>query len=306
MNEEFLTIFSKIDFARLTEHPNILIAAAFWDEERYKAAKICYKYMRVIDDLIDNHKSVHNIITETEKIQFMNNVRTWISITHDSDNNHTNNAELSETIKRFHIPLWAFEEFAKSMIYDINHNGFKTLDDFFKYSQGASVAPASIFVHLSGLKAMNGEFGLPEFNVKTAATSCALFSYIVHIIRDFQKDQQNNLNYFAEELMNKYGLTFIELKKIAHGNSIPSGFRNMIQEYYDLAAQYRRQTVKVIQDIGPGLGARYRLSLEIIFNLYLMVFERINIKTGKFTTAELNPSPDETKKRVYDTIVEFG
>ncbi len=26
-----------------------------------------------------------------------------------------------------------------------------------------------------------------------------MFSYLVHIIRDFQKDQLNNLNYFADE-----------------------------------------------------------------------------------------------------------
>jgi len=306
MNEDFLTILNKIDFERLTEHPNILIAAAFWDEERFKAAKTCYKYMRAIDDLIDNHKSLHCRITEIEKRQFLESVRTWISIAHDSVNNNTGNAELLETIKKFHIPLWPLEAFAKSMVYDINHSGFKTLDDFLEYSQGASIAPASIFVHLCGLKEQNGELGLPDFDVKKVATSCALFSYIVHIIRDFQKDQHDNLNYFAEELMNKYGLTTGELRKIADGNSIPAGFRDMMKEYYDLAEQYRRHTFQVIQDIWPKLGPRYRLSLQIIFNLYLMVFERINIKTGKFTAEELNPAPDEIKKKVYETIVDFG
>ena len=32
----------------------------------------------------------------------------------------------------------------------------------------------------------------------------------------------------------------------------------------------------MIQTIWPHLGPRYQLSLEVIFNLYLMVFERIN------------------------------
>jgi len=305
MNEEFLTLFNKIDFARITEHPNILIAASFWDKERYNAAKICYKYMRAIDDLIDNHKSLHTVIKNTEKNQFMDSVRSWISIASDTDNTAAVNHELIETIRKFHIPMWALEAFAKSMIYDINHTGFKTLEDFFSYSQGASVAPASIFVHLSGLIEHNGEFRIPEFDVKTAATSCALFSYIVHIIRDFQKDQQNNLNYFAEEIMNRNELTSAELRKIADGSSISVGFRHMMKEYYDIAEKYRLQTIQVIQDIGPGLSPRYRLSLQIIFNLYLIVFERINIKTGKFTTEELNPSTDEIRKRVYNTIIEF-
>jgi phytoene synthase len=306
MNKDFLDIFNKIDFGRLTEHPNILIAAAFWDEERFKAAKICYKYMRAIDDLIDNHKSLHIRIAEIERKQFMDDVRTWISIVHGLENNNAVNSELHETIKKFHIPLWPLEAFANSMIYDINHSGFKTLHDFFEYSQGAAVAPASIFVHLSGLKEQNGEFVPPDFDVKTAATSCALFSYIVHIIRDFQKDQQNNLNYFAEEIMHKNSLSVLELRKIADGSSIPAGFRNMIREYYDLAEQYRQHTFKVIQDIWPSLGPRYRLSLQIVFNLYLMIFERINIENGKFTAEELNPAPGTIKKRIYETIVNFG
>jgi hypothetical protein len=36
-----------------------------------------------------------------------------------------------------------------------------------------------------------------------------------------------------------------------------------------------------------------------------MVFERIDLKDGTFTTEELNPTPDETKDRVYNTIMKF-
>jgi hypothetical protein len=36
-----------------------------------------------------------------------------------------------------------------------------------------------------------------------------------------------------------------------------------------------------------------------------MVFERINIKNGKFTSEELNPTPEETRERVYNTILNF-
>jgi len=36
-----------------------------------------------------------------------------------------------------------------------------------------------------------------------------------------------------------------------------------------------------------------------------MVFERIDLKNGKFTTEELNPTPDETRERVYNKIINF-
>jgi hypothetical protein len=78
MNEQYLTLFNRIDFDRIIDHPNILIAAAFWEEDRYLAAKTCYRYMRAIDDLIDCHKSVHTKIAEDEKNQFLKKTNYWI------------------------------------------------------------------------------------------------------------------------------------------------------------------------------------------------------------------------------------
>lgn len=192
LQEQYIKIFNSINFEEIKDHPNILIAARFWDEKRYGAAKTCYKFMRAIDDLIDNQK---------------------------------------------------------------------------------------------------------------AATSCAIFSYMVHIIRDFQKDQLNNLNYFADELIEKNGLTRDSLGKIARGEVISKGFRRLINEYYIVADEYRQKTYDCIKKIWPCLEPRYQLSLEIIFELYLMVFERIDIKNGNFTTPELNPLPVESRRRVYTTIL---
>jgi hypothetical protein len=33
------------------------------------------------------------------------------------------------------------------------------------------------------------------------------------------------------------------------------------------------------------------------------VFERIDVENGTFSTEELNPTPEETRERVYQTIV---
>jgi len=41
------------------------------------------------------------------------------------------------------------------MVYDIYNDGFPTLQAFLDYAAGASVAPASIFVHLCGLTKVN-------------------------------------------------------------------------------------------------------------------------------------------------------
>lgn len=305
LKQQFLDIFNTIDFHKIIDHPNILVAARFWENERYEAAKTCYKFMRNIDDLIDNYKAENKIIAPDERKFFTRDVNAWIGIIRDTARNNPVQKELTDTIEHFRIPSWPLEAFARSMLYDINNDGFATIDDFIEYSQGASVAPASIFVHLNSISKKEDGYTDPPFDVRDTATPCALFSYLVHIIRDFQKDQLNNLNYFADDLILKNNLTRSDLQNFAHGAPVNDNFRNLIRTYYSLADKYREQTQNKIQEIRPLLEPRYQLSLEIIFSLYLMVFERIDIINGRFTTMELNPSPDETRERVYKTILDF-
>ena len=98
----------------------------------------------------------------------------------------------------------------------------------------------------------------------------------------------------------------MSLREFAEGKPVNKNFRNLIKHYYTLADEYRLKTYEIIKEIKPLLEPRYQLSLEIIFNLYLMVFERIDLKKGKFTTEELNPTPEETRERVYKTIMKFN
>jgi phytoene synthase len=261
--------------------------------------------MRTIDDLIDNYKAANRMIVAEKRKEFIADVNEWLKTIIISEDCNPEKVTLIKNIERFNIPLWPLEAFAKSMIYDINNDGFESIEAFLDYAQGASVAPASVFVHLSGLTSIDGHIKAPSFDVRDAATPCAIFSYLVHIIRDFQKDQFNNLNYFADDLIRKNGLTRQDLNNIAHGSSVPDGFRNLISEYYSLADQYRKKTREVIEKIGPAIEPKYQLSLEIIFSLYLMVFERIDVEKGNFMSYELNPSPEETKKRVWETIQKF-
>ena len=301
----FKEIFDSIDFEKIVDHPNILIAANFWDKERYEAAKNCYKFMRAIDDLIDNYKTEHITIAPENQAQFETDVYRWINTIAEASQEIPSHRELIETIQRFSIPFWPLEAFAKSMIYDIYHDGFPTLQGFIDYAGGASVAPASIFVHLCGLTRKEGKYIPPVFDVKWVSTPCAIFSYLVHIIRDFQKDHLNNLNYFPDDLIFNYGLDRQQLLYMAKGGQITDSFRGMIRELYKVADRYRKKTYRMIEEIRPMLEPRSQLSLEIIFELYLMVFERIDIENGTFTSEELNPGWQEIKERVEQVIERF-
>jgi phytoene synthase len=303
MRDQFMAIFESINFEKIIDHPNILIAANFWDNERYCAARTCYRFMRSLDDLIDDHKAAHKGISETERECFRADIGQWMGMLEKGLNSAPFNNELGYTVEKFRIPRWSLEAFAESMLYDVTHDGFATLDDFIAYSAGASVAPASIFVHLAGLQERDGIFLDPPFDVRKTAEPCAMFSYLVHIMRDFRKDQLNNLSYFADDVMERNGLSRTAMGEMARGAALTDGFRAMMRRYLTLADHYRLMTVRIMDEICPMMEPRYRLSLEIIFELYRMVFERIDPEQGTFTAEELNPTPAETRERVRQVII---
>jgi phytoene/squalene synthetase len=300
--QQMLDIVDGIDFANITKHPNILIAANFWEEDRYMAARVCYRFMRTVDDMIDDRKAGTATLSCLEKELFLENVHKWIDCLTIQNPDDPSIMEITGTIEKYKIPIQLFHNFARSMIHDINHDGFKTFSEFLDYSEGASVAPASVFVHLCCLARQNGEFMPPLFNITEIARPCAIFSYLVHIIRDFQVDQLNNLNYFPLDILEKNHLSPSDLKSIARGAPVPDSFRNVIREYCGYAENYRLKTLEQLDKLPKAIEPRYLLSLHVIYNLYLQVFERIEAEKGTFTTAELNPEPNEIWQRVAEII----
>lgn len=292
----------KIDFQQIKDHPNILIAARFWEDDRYQAAETIYKFMRYIDDMIDDRKALDGILNCLEKKIYTDQVNAWIDCLGIEQTNDPFFGEVTDTIRRFRIPLHFFYNFARSMVFDINHDGFRTFNEFLDYAEGASNGPASVFVHLCCLEKLQGEYIPINRVISDVARPCAMFSYLVHIIRDFQKDQFNNLNYFALDLLEKHNLTSEELKIIARGGEIPDGFRELIREYKSHAEKYKIATEKMIRSLEGKLEERYMLSLRIIYHLYLQIYNRIDPDKGTFTIAELNPTPEEVKEAVAECI----
>ena len=294
-----------LDFEQILTNPILDIAASVWEAERYNAFKICYRSMRIIDDLIDNRKATGHNISEIEKRQFEDVINQLVGSLNNSQQYNPVQQQLVETIWMFNIPLWPWQKLSKAMVYDLHHEGFSTFEVFLKYSEGAAVAPGSIFMHLCGVVRENGHYLPPQFDIQNAAKPLALFCYLVHIIRDFQQDQSNNLNCFADDLIAENGLDSSMLREMAAGGEINPGFRNLMKEYYASAEHYRHLARQMIDNTGAYLELRYRLSLEIIYNLYLQIFERIDIQNGNFTGAELNPSPEEVQDRINITISSF-
>lgn len=302
---KYLDFTEKPEFQQILTNPILDIAARFWEAERYDAFKVCYRSMRIIDDLIDERKATGGTLTHNEKKKITVTLADWLEAYQAGRPADEFQRQLIETARRFRIPLWPWQRLLKAMLYDLDHNGFRNFVVFLRYTEGAAISPASVFMHLCGVNEQDGGYIRPPFDVRKAARPLAIFSYLVHIIRDFQKDRLRGLNYFASDMLTEYELSDEALDRIAAGAEIPDGFRQLIKRYRAFAEYYRRRARVTIDKALPDLEPAYQLSLEIIYDLYLQIFEKIDPAEGTFTNDELSPSPHEIRERIYRTVSRF-
>jgi phytoene/squalene synthetase len=300
-----LNFIDELDFKKILKNPIMDIAARFWENERYDVFKIGYRSMRIIDDLVDNTKSKYSTLSETEKKYLTSRINDWIQTFEDVQHNDANQTRLLEVLKKFHIPLMPWRKLADSMIYDVHHNGFSTFQDFLTYSEGAAVAPGSLFTFMCGVKKINGKYYPPPFDAHEVSRSTARYCYLIHIIRDFRKDQNENLNYFSDDLMAEYGLNTSKLRDIAVGGKISTDFRRLMERYVQLARGYGCESRDTLAKISTFLEPRYLLSLTVLHSLYDQILERVDVLNGRYTVAELNPSPKEIDKRIKNITSSF-
>ena len=289
------------EFEKILTNPILDIAARFWDEERYNAFKVCYKSMREIDDLVDHRKADGTALTKAELQEYTDRIQNWSKqICHG-----TYSPELSQTIRQFRIPVWPWQRLGKAMIYDLDHNGFASFYTFLRYCEGAAIAPASIFMHLCGVKEAKGKYQPPEFDIRKAARPLALFSYLVHIMRDFEKDQRRNLNYFADDILLKCGLNKDELSELVQRQSYDDRVMMLFAEYQRCAGYYQTHSRRTFKYLLPQLAPKYQLSLHIIYSLYSHLHEKIDSYNHSYSETDLNLTPSEVQERLNLTVSSF-
>jgi len=294
------------DFNQILTNPFLDIAARFWDEPRYHAFRVCYRSMRLIDDLVDERKVAGEPFLPEEQAHYRSLICRWLDQLRRRRPADKFHEELLASLGRFAIPLWPWERLCHAMIYDLDHDGFATFRVFLRYAEGAAIAPASVFVHLCGvIESGDGRYRSPSYDIRKAARPLALFSYLVHIMRDFQKDQLRGLNYFAADLLAAHSLGRADLRRAAEGGPISPALRDLQASYRSLADYYRSRARLTLDRLAGSLEPRYRLSLEVIYGLYDLVFERIDPRTSSFSAQELNPSSKEVKRKLQTILAEF-
>lgn len=304
-NNKSIDFAISIDFDKILTNPILDIAARFWDEDRYQAFQITYRSMRRLDDLVDNRKATGQKLSPEESAQYRAMISDWLDSVRRKESHGKFQTDFLEVITKFAIPIKPWERLCNAMIYDLEHDGFESFKSFLDYTEGAAVAPASVFMHLCGLRSAEEKFLPPEYDIQAQARPLARFSYLVHIMRDFQKDQAENLNYFADDLLKKYDISRDDLKRMAKNSAPEPSLRWLFSYYKAEAASSRLLAREMIDSLSGVIEPRYSLSLEIIYALYSQIYDRIDPEKGDFSARELLPSAEEVRGRIERTVADF-
>ncbi len=294
-----------LDFSEILTNPILDIAARFWEKDRYEAFQICYRSMRILDDLVDDLKSEGRTITSEEKTVIAKMITDWTYSLQQNNQSDQFMKQLQTVIHHYSIPIWPWERLAQAMLFDLEHDSFRTLLVFLRYCEGAAISPASIFMHLCAIRQNDNEITPGDVDIRKASRPLALFSYFVHIMRDFQKDQLAGLNYFAEDIMSQCQVTNADLAKSVKNGNYSQSVRKLLTIYRDIAEKYRSLARSNLDLILPQFPPRYQLSLEMIYSLYLQIFERVNPQQGMFDTETMNPTGDEVQMQIDKTLLTF-
>jgi phytoene synthase len=305
ISEPKLDFAVHLDFSAILTNPILDIAARVWEEERYEAFRVCYRSMRLIDDLVDIRKAAAKAITDQEIAELSGKMESWLDSVRSRRPQDEYTDQFIGVLERFDMPLWPWERLCRSMQYDLKHNGFATFTTFTRYCEGAAISPAAIFMHLCGVRREGDRYHQPSFDIRSAARLLAIFSYITHILRDFEKDQRSHLNYYADSIVAATGCTRVMVEKVAMTGVPTDEFRRLMREYVRIGEYYRGRARQVVDVTLPLLEERYQLSLELIYALYLQIFRRVDPDKGRFDEHALHPTPAEVEKEIHRVISTF-
>lgn len=169
---------------------------------------------------------------------------------------------------------------ARSMHRDVDEKPFVDWDDFIAYCEGATVAPASIFLYvvaadLSGPP--TARHRLPA-DPADCVRDMAIFCYLVHIARDITKDALAGpaLLTIPDTILATHGLDRIELAKAAQAEEVgDKRLDGLITDLTARAGDYRSRGEAWRDRLLPLMGLRERTAFAALMTVYGALHDRL-------------------------------
>ena len=271
-----------------------LTSCYFADPARYEAFCSLYALMRVIDDRVDDlpqdpadfdAAGEHEVLRSWEEALFAAaggaapepglGARCGMAAARQLV------VGAAAAMERFPFPHSLWRNFFIAMHRDVEQTRFETYREFLDYTEGASVAPTSIYLYLVAAAdpGGSGAYALPDgFDLIRCGRHLGVFSYLAHILRDMALDLatgERGLLYVAWEDLAHFGLDEAMLREDLARRGARGALRELAAELARRASVARDRGVAYLEDLDGKLEPDCAFILEIILDIYSKALEKL-------------------------------
>ena len=271
-----------------------LTSCYFADPARYAAFCSLYALMRVIDDRVDelpqdpfrfDVAGEHAVLSAWEESLFaaLEGVDPAPGL-----GGRCGMAEARELVlgaasamRRFPFPHSLWRNFFAAMHRDVDQARFRTYREFLDYTEGASVAPTSIYLYLvaAGDGEGAGVYRLPErFDLILCGRHLGTFSYLAHILRDMALDLgtgERGLLYLARQDLDRFGLDEAMLREDLDRRRARPSLRQLAADLTARATTEGDRGAALLEPLAGKLEPDCAFILEVIVAIYRQILDKL-------------------------------
>jgi phytoene/squalene synthetase len=273
----------------------------FEDLDRYRAFCAQYAVMRVLDDRVDAIPSRAGLSgpEREEEYAVLDAWAAIVELAYSSEpastslltaTRHAQSRPLAEafasSLKDFRVAPKLWRDFFVAMRRDIDRPRFGTYREFLRYSQGAAVAPTTIFLHLITGERAAGQGGyqpMPGFDLLAAGHSLGLFAYLGHVLRDLAEDLatgSEGLLYLAGDDLKRHRLDEGRLFEDLRRRRASPELQSLVLDLLGRARHHLTVGRDLLMPLQRRLTHDRLFVLELIVSLYEAVLNRIEESDG--------------------------
>ncbi len=301
-----------------------LTSCYFADRQRYWAFCAMYSVMRVVDDRIDAIPSRSDLDTDQRQREHAV-VDAWAAALEGAQRGAPASrrqiaacedpqaADLlqvcADAMHRFPVPLSLWRNFFAAMHLDLDQPRFATYQGFLDYTEGASVAPTTIYLYLiSAQQAAPGEpYLLPaDFDLIGCGRHLGTFAYLGHIVRDLAEDLatgDEGLIYVATDDLTHFGLDEAALRRDLAAKKASPALRQLVAELRLRSGRHLTAGRRLLAPLSGSLAADCSYILELILTIYQRVLGKIE-QAGDDPMAERHRLSMEEKEEIALEVAE--
>ncbi len=302
-----------------------LTSCYFADPARYAAFCSLYALMRVIDDRVDelpqdparfDAVAEHDVLRSWEQALFA------AAGGGEPDPGLGERCGMAEArllvngaaraMERFPIPLSLWRNFFLAMHRDVQQARFDTYREFLDYTEGASVAPTSIYLFLVAAREAGdtGVYQLPGgFDLIRCGRRLGTFSYLAHILRDLALDLrtgERGLLYLAREDLERFGLDEAMLRQDLEQGHGRQALRRLAAELASRARTERQRGVAYLEALDGKMEPDCAFILEVILEIYGQALDKLAAASYDPMAGEHRLSLEEKFATVTRTAERLG